>query len=138
MAALKRILSVEDDDDIRSVIEMSLKTVGGYEVKTFASGAEAIASVCDFDPQLILLDVMMPDLDGIDVMSAIRQNESQKEKPVIFMTAKAHPQEHNSLITAGGAAVIPKPFDPLSLPQQINDIWAQLRDQTALTESNDA
>ena len=121
---LKKILYVEDEEDIRMVGEMSLADVGGFEVKACASGAEALAAAPGFAPDLLLLDVMMPGMNGPSVLKALRDLPALAGVPAIFMTAKIMPSEIAELKAAGALEVVPKPFDPMTLPDEIRRIWA--------------
>lgn len=122
---LSRITYVEDEPDIRAVAELALKTIGGFEVDVCTSGQEAITKTPDFSPDLILLDVMMPVLDGIETYRQLREKTSLKDKPVIFMTAKVQPHEVQGYKDLGAIDVIPKPFDPMTLSEEIQTIWQQ-------------
>lgn len=122
---LKRILYVEDEDDIRMVGEMSLADVGGFEVRACASGPEAIAAAEGFLPDLLLLDVMMPGMDGPTVLRTLRGFPTTAATPAIFMTAKIMPAEVAELKAAGAIEVVPKPFDPMTISDQIRAIWAR-------------
>lgn len=123
MPKLERILCVEDDPDIQAVIQLALETVGGFTVKLCASGRAALDSVVGFQPDLILLDVMMPGLDGPGTLVALRQLPDAATLPVIFMTAKVQPDEVARYLSLGALAVIAKPFDPLTLAQDIRAHW---------------
>ncbi|WP_298721335.1 response regulator [uncultured Oceanisphaera sp.] len=123
--APQRILYVEDDDDIREIAQLALETVGGFTVLLCASGEQALEQVADFDPDMILLDVMMPGMDGPSTLTALRQNPAQATTPVAFMTAKIQPQEIAAYKAMGALDVIAKPFDPIQLPVQIKAIWQQ-------------
>ena len=122
---LKRILYVEDEEDIRMVGEMSLVEVGGFEVRACASGPEALAAAQDFAPDLVLLDVMMPGMDGPTVLRELRARPGLAPVPAIFMTAKIMAAEVAELKAAGALEVVPKPFDPMTLPGEIRAIWAR-------------
>lgn len=124
--ALERIMLVEDEEDIRAVAELALATVGGFTLETCASGAEALATLDSFRPQLILLDVMMPGMDGPSTLDAIRRQPSFGGTPVVFMTAKVQPEEVQGYLAQGAVSVIPKPFDPMTLPDQIIAIWDEV------------
>lgn len=128
-SALRRILLVEDDLDIQIVARMALSELGGYEVEVCASGKEALARVGDSRPQLILLDVMMPDLDGLDTLRAFRRLPQLAKVPVVFMTAKAQPDELREYHQAGAADVIIKPFDPLAISEIVAEIWRRCSSQ---------
>ncbi len=125
MTPLAKILLVEDDPDIRVIVKSALEMLGGYQVRACASGAEALAVVGEFSPQLALLDVMMPELDGPGVMARLRVGPATAALPVIFLTAKTAPQEVERLRALGAAGVLTKPFDPLTLHEQIRKIWEQ-------------
>ena len=126
MRELKKILYVEDEEDIRMVGEMSLADVGGFEVKCCASGAEAIAAAPGFAPDLMVLDVMMPGMDGPTALKALRAIPALASVPAIFMTAKIMASEVAELKAAGALEVVPKPFDPMTLPEEIRAIWARV------------
>ncbi len=123
--ALERILYVEDEDDIRMVGEMALVDVGGFEVRSCSSGAEALAAAPAFRPDLVVLDVMMPGMDGPSVLRALRALPGTAAVPAIFMTAKIMPSEVAELKAAGALDVVPKPFDPMTLPDEIRAIWSR-------------
>lgn len=123
--ALTRILYVDDDDDIRTVAQFTLEMVGGFEVAACGSGQEALTRATGFAPQLLLLDVMMPDMDGPTVLSALRRQPETAGTPAIFMTAKVQPNEVERYRALGAVDVIAKPFDPMALPARIRGIWAQ-------------
>jgi two-component system, OmpR family, response regulator len=120
---IKKILMVEDDPDIQTVAEMSLQDVGGFSVRLCSSGLEALSVVGEFMPDLILLDVMMPEMDGPTTLSELRNRDQFKAIPVIFMTAKVQPQEVEAYLLLGAIGVIHKPFDPMLLPGEIREIW---------------
>ncbi|MCS2609309.1 response regulator [Halomonas dongshanensis] len=121
--SLQRILYVEDDSDIQAVAKLALEVVGGFSVKVCASGEQALAEAVAFDPQLILLDVMMPGMDGPSTLKGLRELPELAHVPVAFMTAKAQPQEIEQLVALGASCVIPKPFDPMTLSSQVTRIW---------------
>jgi CheY-like chemotaxis protein len=123
---LQRILYVEDEDDIRAVAELALVNVAGFELRSCASGAEALAVAESFAPDLLLLDVMMPAMDGPATLRALRQIPSLAETPAIFMTAKVQPDEINRYLELGAVDVIAKPFDPMSLGEQLRHVWRRL------------
>ena len=123
---LERIMLVEDEEDIRAVAELALEAVGGFTLTTCASGQSALETLMAFRPQLIVLDVMMPGMDGPTTLKAIREHPQFVTTPAIFMTAKVQPEEVNGYLSQGAVAVIPKPFDPMVLSDQIRDIWSNL------------
>ncbi len=124
--ALDRIMLVEDEEDIRAVASLALEAVGGFTLKTCDSGQNALEVIGDFRPQLILLDVMMPGMDGPSTLREIRQNPDFATTPAIFMTAKVQPEEVKSYLALGAVSVIPKPFDPMVLSDRIREIWSAL------------
>ncbi len=121
--ALRRVLCVEDDEDIRYILEFSLRQVGGYEVCAVASGAAALEVAPAFRPDLMLLDVMMPGLSGPQTLHRLRQLPGLAGVPVVFLTAKAMPEQVEALLCHGATGVIVKPFDPVRLPQDIRIYW---------------
>ena len=110
-----RILHVDDEPDIRDVVDMSLGLDPDFEVRACASGAEAIAAAAEWRPLLILLDVMMPGMDGPTTLTQLRKNPQTSSIPVIFMTARAQTREVEHFIALGAQGVISKPFDPMTL-----------------------
>ncbi len=123
---LTRILMVEDDPDIRAVAHLSLTAVGGFTVALCASGEEALAQAEAFAPDLLLLDVMMPGMDGPATLAALRAKPALAGVPALFMTAKVQPQEVAHYRDLGAADVLPKPFDPMALPGQLRALWERL------------
>ncbi len=121
--ALSKILYVEDEPDIQAVAQLALEAVGGFTVKICNSGQEALAQVVAFAPDLILLDVMMPGMDGPSTLQALRQLTACADTPVCFMTAKVQPQEIAHYKSLGALDVIPKPFDPMALSALVSAIW---------------
>lgn len=120
---LTRILYVEDEPDIQTVARLALETLGGFTVEICSSGSEALDRAPAFDPQLILLDVMMPGMDGSTTLGKLRELPQFAFTPVIFMTAKVQPGEVAGYKEIGAIDVIPKPFDPMTLPSQVQAIW---------------
>ena len=131
MSELRRVMCVEDDPDIRIILEFSLRAVGGYEVCLCPGGQSALAQLPLFKPDLVLLDVMMPDLTGPQTLEALRAQPGMKGVPVVFMTAKAMPEEVEELLQYGATGVIVKPFDPVKLPQDIRIYWEHARGSAA-------
>ncbi len=125
MSSLQRILYVEDEPDIQAVAKLALEMVGGFEVKVCASGAEAVREAADFAPDMILLDVMMPEMDGPATLKALRQQPPLSEVPVAFMTAKVQAAEVAHYKSLGARDVIAKPFDPMTLADRVRSIWEQ-------------
>lgn len=125
MAELKRILHVEDDRSIQAVARLALETLGGFEVLSCLSGQEALDQVQGFNPDFILLDVMMPGMDGPETLSKLRELVDIEQIPVAFMTAKVQPSEIEEYRRLGAREVIVKPFDPMTLAAQVRDIWSR-------------
>ncbi len=123
MSELRRVMCVEDDPDIRMILEFSLTALGAYEVCLCSSGQSALAQAPGFKPDLMLLDVMMPGLTGPQTLAALRTRQDMKKVPVVFLTAKAMPDEIAELMRHGAAGVIIKPFDPVKLPQELLMYW---------------
>lgn len=120
---LKRILFVDDDEDIHMIVKMCLREIPNSQVRSAFSGEEAIRILMDFHPQLILLDVMMPNMDGISTLQALKLLPSFSKIPVIFLTAKAQKSEIAEYFNYGVLDVIVKPFNPLHLAKDILQIW---------------
>lgn len=120
---LRRILYVEDEADIRTVARMALEAVGGFEVIECASGAEALAAAPTARADLILLDVMMPGIDGPGTLQALRAIPQTASTPVIFMTAKVQAAEIAQYRALGALDVIAKPFDPMQVSDELLRIW---------------
>jgi len=120
---LKTILYVEDDPDILTIAKVALENVGDFDVRACSSGAEALAILEVYRPDLIMLDVMMPDMDGPETLRRIRKIPELVNTPVIFLTAKVQRNEVVRYKEMGAVEVIPKPFDPMTLAQKISKIW---------------
>ena len=122
---LHRILMVEDDPDIRTVSRLVLEAIGGFTVELCESGKEALAKAPVFGPDLILLDVMMPEMDGPATLHALRQIPEVRETPVVFMTGCTQEEDKDRFKALGAINVISKPFDPMLLSQTVRTIWAE-------------
>lgn len=120
--ALNKILLVDDEADIRLIAEISLSNLGGWQVIQAASGPEALRLFAQEQPDLILLDVMMPGMDGPATLAKLREQHGGLTTPVIFMTAKVQKTEIDRLLDLGVRGLIPKPFDPMALPDEIRRI----------------
>ncbi len=117
-----KVLYVEDEPDIRMVGKRSMASIGKFEVKECPSGAEAIKAVAEFTPDVIVLDVMMPSMNGPETMKELRKLPATMNTPVIFMTAKVQAAEVNEYMAMGAIGVIAKPFEPMTLAKQISDM----------------
>jgi CheY-like chemotaxis protein len=120
---LQRILLAEDDPAIREVTETALHEIGGYRIETCGTGDEVLPLARRVSPDLLLLDVMMPGMDGVAVFEQLRDDEDFAGTPIVFLTAKAQPAEVRRYRELGAADVIVKPFDTLDLPNRIETIW---------------
>ena len=123
MSELKRVLYVEDEPDIQAIAQVALEVVGGFKLKMCSSGQEALDAVSGFAPDLFLLDVMMPDMDGPATLKELRKISEFEKTPMIFMTARVQPDEVKEYLALGAMDVIAKPFDPMVLADQIRVIW---------------
>jgi len=117
-----RILIIDDEEDIREVAGLSLETVAGWEVILASSGAEGIARAIEHQPDAILLDVMMPVMDGPATFRELRKNPSTAHIPVMLLTAKVQSTDQRRFADLGVEAILFKPFDPLTLSTQIADV----------------
>ena len=118
----KRILFVDDDPLIREIAELALGSVGGFEVLLAAGGAEALKTAGKTALDLVVLDVNMPDLDGRETLAALSRSSSGERIPVVFLTAHHDTLSKNELMELGALAVLEKPFDPMTLADEIRSI----------------
>jgi len=125
---LQRILLADDEPDVLEVSRIALETVGGFEVAVCNSGAELLRRLPDFSPDLIIIDVMMPDMAGPEVLARVRQIPGFGETPVVFLTGVINGNELKNLRNSGAADVILKPFDPMTLADRIDGIWGSADD----------
>lgn len=126
--ALERILYVEDEPDIQAVARLALENLGGFKVEVCSSGREALAKAGNFKPDLVLLDVMMPGMDGPTTLGELRKIPGCISTPVVFMTAKVQPQEVAQYLSLGAINIIPKPFNPMTLADTVRGIWESRHD----------
>ena len=120
---LRSVLYVDDEPDIREIVEVALGLVDNLAVQTSDSGEQALALLSSLRPDLVLLDVMMPSMDGPSTLCRMRANAASAAVPVIFVTAKAMPQEIAYFRALGAVGVIAKPFDPMQLGAQVLALW---------------
>jgi CheY-like chemotaxis protein len=118
---MARILYVDDEPDIREVAAMSLELDPELEVRTCASGAQAIADAAGWRPDLILLDVMMPSMDGPTTLARLLEQPATAAIPVVFITARTQAQEAEAFMALGAKGVIAKPFDPMALAAKVRE-----------------
>lgn len=126
--ARKHILLIDDEADIREVAGMSLEAIGGWRVSSATCGEEGIAKAIAEKPDAILCDVMMPDIDGPATFKRLQENPETQEIPVILLTARVHRADRLRFAQLGVAGVLPKPFDPVALSEQVDSL---LTPQTA-------
>jgi len=119
------VLCVDDEDDIREIVQLCLELDGGFVIDACRSGAETIAILEKSRPDLVLLDVMMPGMDGPATLAALRKTAHGRGVPVIFMTARIREQEIAHYLELGAASVVPKPFDPASLAGDVRRLWRE-------------
>ena len=117
-----KILYVEDEPDIQTIAQMALEVVGGFDVRICSSGEEALQVITEFAPAIVLLDVMMPGMDGMETYQALRQKPDCVNLPVVFMTAKVQSHEIQQYRDLGAIDVICKPFDPMTLATEVQAI----------------
>jgi CheY-like chemotaxis protein len=125
---LRTVLYVDDEPDIRQIVQMALGLAPGLVIHTGESGQQALTMARDLQPDLVLLDVMMPGLDGPGTLARMRSDPISATIPVVFMTAKAMPQEVARFREMGAAGVIAKPFDPMQLAHQVFALWDGIPD----------
>lgn len=131
MTELKTILCVEDDPDIQAITLLALEQIGGFKVVSCDSGAKALSIVEETPADLALLDVMMPDPDGIATFQTMQKLPKARNIPVIFITAKIQKHEIESYLAMGAIGVIPKPFDAMTLAEEVRTIWSQSQQKRA-------
>ena len=118
-------MQVDDEEDILAVTKLALELIGGLEIVQFASGNQAIDVALDHEPDLLLLDVMMPDIDGIETLQRLRSIPGFETIPAIFLIAKASVKDREMLMQCGATSFITKPFDPMTLASEIVSIWKE-------------
>jgi len=123
MNSLRRILHVEDVPSIQVITRIALEKLGGFEVRTCSSAQQALDEAADFAPDLILLDVMLPQMDGVELLHALDERLDLTQVPVVFLTGQTQLDNLEQLQEQGLRAVIKKPFAPLQLARQLRDIW---------------
>ena len=125
---LKHVLCVDDEEDILQVTQLSLETLGGFKVSICKGSGGALAQVKSLNPDMLLLDVMMPGMDGPTMLKVMRTDPDLAGIPVIFMTAKVQPSEVAHYIQIGAMGVIAKPFDPMGLSRQVEALWREFHE----------
>lgn len=120
-----RILLVEDDPDIQKMVQLSLKFQGGHRVSIASSGVEGLQKAIEEQPDLILLDVMMPEMDGYETCKQLKEREDTRGIPVVFLSARAQQAEVQRGKDLGAVGYLVKPFDPMKLAGQLNQMLGQ-------------
>ena len=123
---LNRICYVEDDEDIQKIVRMSLERIGKMTVEVVSDPLQAIEAIKAFKPELVMLDWMMPGMDGPTLFRRMKELPEVSGLPVVFITAKASQAELDELRALGAAGTISKPFSPRDLPEQLRAIWSRL------------
>lgn len=122
---IRKVMLVDDEPDVRLVVRLSLERIGRWQVCVASSGLDALRAVEAERPDVILLDVMMPEMDGPATLAQLRENPHAAGIPVIFLTAKSQPHDITRFKELGARGVINKPFDPLQLPAQIQRLLSE-------------
>ena len=123
---LAKVCYVEDDEDIQRIVRMSLERIGKMTVLVCTDPMKAIDSMKPFAPDLVLLDWMMPGMDGPALFKKMKEHPETRALPVVFITAKASQTDLDELVRMGAVGTISKPFSPKDLPDQLRAIWAKL------------
>lgn len=122
MPDTQKIMYVEDEPDIQTIARIALEQIGGFDLLICSSGQAALDQVSDFAPDIILLDVMMPEMDGIETFRQLKTLPACADVPVVFMTARVQTHEIKEYIDLGAVDVIAKPFSPITLAEQVKTI----------------
>lgn len=120
---LGKILYIEDEPDVQNIVLMALEDIGGYEMKICGSGKEAFETIKTYKPDLFLVDVMLPDMDGPTVLKKIKENPELEKVPAVFITAKTELQELVEFKSLNVLGIIRKPFDPIAISETISSLW---------------
>lgn len=120
---LTKVLHVDDEEDVRRIVELALGQIGGLDLCICSNGEEVLAEAAQFKPDLFLIDSMMPDMSGEETVRRLRDFAEFDDTPVVFLTAVGHREAHRQLETLNPAAILLKPFDPITLHEQLEAIW---------------
>lgn len=126
IAQLKKIMYVEDDPDLRKIVTVSLEAKGVFVVRVCDSGEQALKQVGEFQPDLIVMDVLMEEMDGPETLGELRKLKEASAIPVFFLTSRVFPKDVENYKKIGAAGVIKKPFHPLTLAEEIKELWGNL------------
>ena len=121
---LRKIMHIDDEEDVRSIAQLALCDIGGFQICSCSSGREALEKVAIFEPDLFLVDSMMPDMSGEELVKRLRMIAGCESVPVVFLTAVGHVEAMNRFRELKPVAIILKPFDPISLHDELQDAWA--------------
>jgi len=133
---LQSILYVDDDSDILALVQMALQEIGGFQVQTLSSTRRAVTFAETMRPDLIMLDMMMPGLDGASLFDLFKKNEMLCDTPIVFMTARVQPADIARYIACGAAGIISKPFNPITLPRDIRQMWDSFQEKMSKNSSH--
>ena len=123
---LDKILCIDDDPDILAIAHIALEVLGGYTLRSCSGGNEGIRESVDWQPDLIICDVMMPELDGMATLKLLRENVYTAQIPLVFLTARVDKAEREEYRRLGADGVIEKPFDVEALPKEVQKVWKQV------------
>ena len=123
---LNKILYVEDDPNVQAVVKVSLVSIGKFTIKACWNGKEALESIEEFQPDLILSDVMMPEMDGVTMIKILKSDSRYSHIPVVFISARAQKHEVEEYMVHGATHVLTKPFDPITLPNELKSVWERI------------
>ena len=121
----QRVMVIDDDPDILTIAALALETIGGFNIETCSSGRDALDRVGVFDPDIILLDATMPDMDGPETFQALTSKKSARDVPIVFFTGRTQAEDIERFTALGAAGVVEKPFDPMTLARTVTEIWKQ-------------
>lgn len=122
---LMKVLIIEDDEDVRCVASLSLRLIGGLQVVEASSGAQGIEKASKERPDAILLDLIMPEMDGTETINALKNNPDTAEIPIVFLTTRTLSEDSDRMRNLGAAGILHKPFDPMTLASQLREIVSQ-------------
>ncbi len=125
MEKLTNVLYVEDDTDIQEIVKLTLEHLGGMHIKICNSGRNALAELEKYQPQLILLDAMMPEANGMETLQTLKATPETRNIPVVFLTANVQKHEVDSYLAHGALGVVQKPFNPNKLVETLNTLWIE-------------
>lgn len=126
---LTKMILVDDDEDVLTIAKYCLESLKGVTIKYLSSGEETLKEALTFQPELILLDVMMPKMDGMTTLKALKMVPHLSHIPVVFFTAKVQKDEINQYLKLGVIDIIVKPFDPISFPEKILKNWGNYQEK---------